>query len=561
MGKITTNKEACNILVDVLVQHGVKHVVISPGSRNAPLIVAFTRTEGIDAQVIVDERSAAFVALGMAQQTGEPVALVCTSGTALLNYSPAVAEAYYQKLPLIVVSADRPKEWIDQDDSQTIRQFEALSQFVKRSYDIPSRCDDDTARWYVNRICNEAMMQALNGRRAPVHINVQLGEPLASLGEWSKKTRCIEMTMPSSKLEESEIIRLATSLRGRKVLIIAGFMQPNKQLETALAELEQSPNVVVMTETIANMPHHRFIRAIDRTLLAMGDKQAEYRPDVLITIGGAIVSRKIKTFLRQYSPDEHWYVGVNDVTVDCMQCLTRHIQTDPATFFTQLNDYFFLFGVAKDTGYSWEMSKLAFAGKNLLDGYIKNIEWSDMLAMDCIFRVLRQHKRFSLQLSNGTVIRYAQLFGDSISVPNFCNRGVSGIDGSTSTALGASLVRGGTTILITGDMSFMYDLSGLASMYNSKKFKIIVLCNGGGGIFRFVKGTASLPELEDYFVVNRQVNIKGYAAAFGFEYLEADCIFSLKKNLDAFLNMKSPVILSVKTDGKISGEILTNYLK
>ena len=183
-----------------------------------------------------------------------------------------------------------------------------------------------------------------------------------------------------------------------------------------------------------------------------------------------------------------------------------------------------------------------------------------MLAMDYIFSALN-HEDISLQLSNGTVIRYAQLFGDRISVPNFCNRGVSGIDGSTSTALGASLVRGGTTILITGDMSFMYDLSGLASMYNSKKFKIIVLCIGGGGIFRFVKGTASLPELDDYFVVDRQVNVKGYAAAFGFEYLEADSIQSLKKNLDAFLNMRSPVILSVKTDGKISGEILTNYLK
>lgn len=557
MGKTTTNKEACNILVDVLVQHGVKHVVLSPGSRNAPLIVAFTRTEGIDAKVIVDERSAAFVALGMAQQTGEPVALVCTSGTALLNYSPAVAEAYYQKLPLIVVSADRPKEWIDQDDSQTIRQFEALSQFVKRSYDIPSRCDDDTARWYVNRICNEAMMQALNGRRAPVHINVQLGEPLASLGEWSKKTRCIEMTMPSPKLEESEIIRLATSLRHRKVLIIAGFMQPNKQLETALAELEQSPNVVVMTETIANMPHNRFIRAIDRTLLAMGDKQAKYRPDVLITIGGAIVSRKIKTFLRQYSPKEHWYVGINDVTVDCMQCLTRHIQTNPETFFTQLNDYYV---AGYDTGYACKMWQLDIIGEQKLLFYTEEIGWSDMLAMDYIFSALN-HEDISLQLSNGTVIRYAQLFGDRISVPNFCNRGVSGIDGSTSTALGASLVRGGTTILITGDMSFMYDLSGLASMYNSKKFKIIVLCNGGGGIFRFVKGTASLPELDDYFVVDRQVNVKGYAAAFGFEYLEADSVKSLQNILATFLKMQSPVILSVKTDGKISGEILTNYLK
>ena len=170
----STDKEVCNILADVAVAHGVRRVVISPGSRNAPLIVALARRAEIGKYVIVDERSAAFAALGMSQQLGEPVMLVCTSGTAVLNYAPAIAEAYYQKLPLIVVSADRPKEWIDQDDSQTIRQFEVLSQFVKKSYDIPARCDDDTARWYANRIVNDAMIEALSGRRAPVHINVQL---------------------------------------------------------------------------------------------------------------------------------------------------------------------------------------------------------------------------------------------------------------------------------------------------------------------------------------------------------------------------------------------------
>ena len=133
----STAKKQCNILVDVLIAHGIRHFVMSPGSRNAPIIVALARRDGIERHVVVDERSAAFIALGLAQQTGEPVAVVCTSGTALLNYAPAVAEAYYQKLPLIVISADRPMEWIDQDDSQTIRQYEALAQFVKKSYDLP----------------------------------------------------------------------------------------------------------------------------------------------------------------------------------------------------------------------------------------------------------------------------------------------------------------------------------------------------------------------------------------------------------------------------------------
>ena len=174
----TTDKDSCLILVSLLVKHGVRHVVISPGSRNAPLVVALAQCDAIEKTVVIDERSAAFIALGKASIVDGAVALVCTSGTAVLNYAPAIAEAYYRKLPIVVVSADRPMEWIDQDDSQTLRQYEALSHYVKRSYNIPSRCDNDTSRWYVNRVVNDAMLCALSGRRAPVHINLQLAIPL-----------------------------------------------------------------------------------------------------------------------------------------------------------------------------------------------------------------------------------------------------------------------------------------------------------------------------------------------------------------------------------------------
>ena len=219
----TTDKEVCNILADVVIAHGVRRAVLSPGSRNAPLLVALARREEIDKYVIVDERSAAFVALGMAQQLGEPVMLVCTSGTAVLNYAPAIAEAYYQKLPLIVVSADRPKEWIDQDDSQTIRQFEVLSQFVKKSYDIPARCNDDIARWYANRIVNDAMIEAMSGRKAPVHINVQLDEPLAGLSEYEGSQRVIEMIAPSQSVSGCDMEKLLDEAVGKDILVIAGF--------------------------------------------------------------------------------------------------------------------------------------------------------------------------------------------------------------------------------------------------------------------------------------------------------------------------------------------------
>ena len=294
----STDKEVCNILADVAVAHGVRRVVISPGSRNAPLIVALARRAEIGKYVIVDERSAAFAALGMSQQLGEPVMLVCTSGTAVLNYAPAIAEAYYQKLLLIVVSADRPKEWIDQDDSQTIRQFEVLSQFVKKSYDIPARCDDDTARWYANRIVNDAMIEALSGRRAPVHINVQLDEPLARLSEYAGSQRIIETVLPSQSLSDNDMDTLLDEAGNKNILVIAGFGGKDSELEYGLDKLASLPNVAVLTETIANLHSDKFIKAVDRTLLAMErGTEDSYKPDLLITVGGAIVSRIVKTFL------------------------------------------------------------------------------------------------------------------------------------------------------------------------------------------------------------------------------------------------------------------------
>lgn len=330
----TTSKIACNILVDVLAAQGIRKFVVSPGSRNAPIIVALSRRDDVVKHVVVDERSAAFVALGIAQQSGEAVGIVCTSGTALLNYAPAVAEAYYQKLPLIVISADRPREWIDQDDSQTIRQYEALSQFVKKSYDLPARCDDATAQWYVNRMVNDAVIEATGGQPAPVHINLQLDEPLGCFADYKEGgERVIESVQPPASLSTATIALLEKIASGKKVLVIAGFGKENPALSEAVEAFRETTGAVVLTETIANIRSDNAVRAIDRTLLAM-DKEDEYVPDVLITLGGALVSRMIKVLMRRHRPAEHWHVGVTSTTVDCMQSLTKRIQVDPVAFFS-----------------------------------------------------------------------------------------------------------------------------------------------------------------------------------------------------------------------------------
>ena len=552
--KETTDKLQCQILVETMHFHGVNHAVVSPGSRNAPLIIALSRSR-IKTHIVVDERSAAYVALGMAQQLKAPVALVCTSGTALLNYAPAVAEAYYQKIPLIVVSADRPQEWIDQDDSQTIRQFKALDQFVKRSYDIPARCDDDTAVWYAERIAHDAMMEATSLRRAPVHINVQLAEPLNGLTTEPYKLRRIHHFPSYDGICRDDIIKLKEQLLHKRVMIIAGFMEMNEPLRQALNAIAANDYAVVLTETISNMADDFTINAIDRTLLAIDENDKRYYPDVVITIGGAIVSRKIKAFLRKVKPD-HWYVGLNDVTVDCFQSLTRRIEANPDTFIpTLFQDSL----TVKSFCTIWKDAHTA--GLRRHHKYLEKIGWSDMKAYETIFDFYQQNPdNLIMHLSNGTTIRYAQLFGDRVIAPNFCNRGVSGIDGCTSTAIGAAMVNG-PAVLITGDMSFLYDISALSAITPKLQLKIVVVDNGGGGIFRFIDSTASLPELEKYFVVKRNLDVEKVAASFGIKTYRADNADSLFEQLSNMMVEDGPAVLVVKTDGKRSAEILKNYFK
>ena len=552
--KETTDKLQCQILVETMHFHGVNHAVVSPGSRNAPLIIALSRSH-IKTHIVVDERSAAYVALGMAQQLKAPVALVCTSGTALLNYAPAVAEAYYQKIPLIVVSADRPQEWIDQDDSQTIRQFKALDQFVKRSYDIPARCDDDTAVWYAERIAHDAMMEATSLRRAPVHINVQLAEPLNGLTTEPYKLRRIHHFPSYDGICRDDIIKLKEQLLHKRVMIIAGFMELNEPLRQALNAIAANDYAVVLTETISNMADDFTINAIDRTLLAIDENDKRYYPDVVITIGGAIVSRKIKAFLRKVKPD-HWYVGLNDVTVDCFQSLTRRIEANPDTFIpTLFQDSL----TVKSFCTIWQDAHTA--GLRRHHKYLEKIGWSDMKAYETIFDFYQQNPdNLIMHLSNGTTIRYAQLFGDRVIAPNFCNRGVSGIDGCTSTAIGAAMVNG-PAVLITGDMSFLYDISALSAITPKLQLKIVVVDNGGGGIFRFIDSTSSLPELEKYFVVKRNLDVEKVAASFGIKTYRADNADSLFEQLSNMMVEDGPAVLVVKTDGKRSAEILKNYFK
>jgi 2-succinyl-5-enolpyruvyl-6-hydroxy-3-cyclohexene-1-carboxylate synthase len=191
----TSDHFAAAELARLCAAKGVKHVVISPGSRSAPLVIAFNGQEGIECLQVIDERSAAFFALGMAQQLHAPVALICTSGSAVLNYGPAIAEAFYQRIPLLVITADRPEEWVDQGEGQAIRQHGVLALHMKRSVQLPRITSDELARWHCGRLINEAIDETLLPVPGPVHVNVPFAEPLYGRTEEQGSSRFIAPVM------------------------------------------------------------------------------------------------------------------------------------------------------------------------------------------------------------------------------------------------------------------------------------------------------------------------------------------------------------------------------
>lgn len=562
----TVDNDSSVALAGLLKAHGVEEAVVSPGSRDMPLIVALNRLGAIRLHVVVDERSAAFVALGMASATGRPVALVCTSGTALLNYAPAVAEAFYRRLPLIVVSADRPLEWIDQDDSQTIRQVGALRNIVKHSYDLPSFTGTDNLRWYVNRTINDAIDLCTMSPAGPVHLNIRIDEPLNRMRfeDEAAVPRTISVVEGRNDLSTADARALGSQLASPlKVLILAGFHRPDEKITRALNKLGRLPNVAVMTEAQSNIHLSSDVASlpnIDSVLTAFSDEtHSEMLPDVVITLGGAILSRMVKTWLRDGAGRvRHWHVGVSENAVDCFRCLEKRILMQPEVFFPQLASAMQPWRAECDYARRWMALRREAA--EVKDRFVEDAEWSDLRAMKYVMESIPSG--CNLQLSNGTAVRYAQLFPYSHIHRIDSNRGVSGIDGCTSTAVGASMAYKGMTVLVSGDMCAQYDMGALAIPDIPAGFRMIVLDNSGGGIFRFIKNTCDVPERDRFLVADVRLPLRDLARGFGLDYYEAADGMECKKCLKNFFRPSArPAILRLITPPEESARILKDYFK
>ncbi|MFS4491548.1 2-succinyl-5-enolpyruvyl-6-hydroxy-3-cyclohexene-1-carboxylic-acid synthase [Maribacter sp. 2308TA10-17] len=555
---------------------GVQNIVISPGSRNAPLILGFTEDPYFNCFSIVDERCAAFFALGIAQQLREPVAVVCTSGSALLNYYPAVSEAFYSDIPLLVISADRPSYKIDVGDGQTIRQDDVFHRHIGYSANLKqdvNHAKDRIERYapellkdtqqdiqlYNDDELNKALEKAIT-TGLPVHINVRFEEPLYdTLQQASVVPSTHKIQEPEIKgiehISECAEIWNASS----KKMVLVGVNDPNKVEQKFLDKLANDPSVIVFTETTSNLHHANFFSSID-SIIAPIEKSNEkeklftaLRPDVLLTFGGLIVSKKIKAFLREYKPRQHWHIDAVK-SYNTFFSLSHHFKMDVNTFFGNFSEE--IKGVQSEYFSFWNSKQNAYELKR--KQYIQQIDFSDMLAFQVISENIPEN--YQLQLANSSTVRYAQLFDLKPSLKVFCNRGTSGIDGSTSTAIGASIYSENPTLFITGDLSFLYDSNGLWNNYVRPDFRIIVINNDGGGIFRILPGKEDTSKFERFFETTHNLQVRKYCETFNFEYLFSDSEKSLKFAISAFYEpSERPRILEVSTPRLLNDKILLGY--
>lgn len=518
-------------LAHLCVAAGCRNAIISPGSRNAILTIAFTSNASLKCYSISDERSAAYIALGMALESKTPTILICTSGTAALNYFPAVAEAFFQEVPLLVLTADRPKEWIHQYDGQTVFQKNVFGKHVLKSFEWPENQNKTEAE----SISNEALNLLLNPFTGPVHINLPIAEPfypsqIPNLREFWEFNRTENKIRPVFKLPTSHT----------KKLLVVGQQDSSELAEKAL-EFSKRYGYVLVADGISNVPGAIHFQDI----FLKKENNKHLIPEFLLTVGMSIISKPLKLFLRENKIKEHWHVQDNPFWIDPFRSITKKIEMDPLVFFDELlNKDGITKNDSKDFVKFWELEN-----SQISQGLTRKLKqtYSEIFALHSLLANLTKNVR--LHVGNSMPVRYLNILHGLLPKSHkiYCNRGTSGIDGSLSTALGQALTTEKDIVAIVGDVSAHYDKNAFWNTYLPKNFKVIILNNGGGVIFGMIDGPRKQESFERFFKTKQPFSFEKIAEGFGLKYM------AIKQNFDmdsaaAFLNQPGPLIVEIFSD-------------
>lgn len=547
-----SDKKSVQWLLTALKSIGLKHVVLSPGSRNAPLIISFANSSSFECYNMVDERSAAFYALGMAKQLNEPVAICCTSGSAVLNYAPAISEAYYQEIPLVVITADRPPELIDQEDGQTIHQENIFSNYIKNSINL-SPCNQLENETLHRQNLIDTLAQSVQYPKGPVHINIPFNEPLYQTTSF-QINESVSITEQLTPTWDLTLAQKDTWEKAKKIVIIVGQMAENKDLEAKLMKLMEQKNIFVLATPLSNLNQPISTSVESLVYNSKPEGLLSYAPELLITLGGSVVSKALKQFIRKVKPTHHWDIDVNPKTIDTYQCLSDKITSTPTYFLDQLINL--TPNINSNFQELWAEKREFVSAKR--EEFVRTQGWNDFSIYNTFLRSITNP--IELHLANSTPVRYIELFDKHPQIAYHCNRGTSGIDGCSSTAAGSALMSDKPCYLITGDLSFLYDSNALWNNHLPNNLKIIIINNQGGNIFKIIKGPTDSKQLE-HFQANTPAKIRALCETFSVNYFSASDENSLKIGLKKLKNATKCAALEIFTTPNESAESYRNYFK
>ncbi|MGN0165221.1 MAG: 2-succinyl-5-enolpyruvyl-6-hydroxy-3-cyclohexene-1-carboxylic-acid synthase [Lachnospiraceae bacterium] len=540
-------------LLALMKAHDIKHVVLSPGGRNIPIAHSMEQDEFFDCYSVVDERSAAYFAIGLAQQFNEPVAICCTSSVAASNYLPGITEAFYLKVPILVLTADRNPYLLDQMENQMIDQVDMFKNFCKLCVQLPivTTADDE---WYCQRKINEAILELKHHGCGPVQIDIPIA---GEIGMYTQETlppvkviRRLEY-----KRNENEWKDKITELKNaNKILVVCGEqIYPSKQLSEAILKFAKKYNCVIATEKVSNIEGPGVLDIFGAAQVMPVDVFEEYVPDIVISFGGNFVSR-IKDLLRvRHANCSHWVIDEGGSICDVFKCLTTIYECTPLEFF----DFF-----ATNTGLTMSNNKKYY---DKWADYVKKAEYPDFpysnsYVIKELSKRIPSDSLMHLGILNAT--RIMSHCKTSENITSYSNIGAFGIDGSMSTFIGQSVAAPDKlAFLVIGDLSFFYDMNALQIRHLGKNVRIMLVNNSGAAEFHFFMGEKLIPTLNRHIAAEHFTSAEGWVKTKGFTYLAAHNQEEFDANIEKFVVAKSdaPIFLEVFTDKKSDAEMLKDY--
>jgi len=593
-----SNIENVNILTSVLKSHGVRRVVVCPGSRNAPLVHNFNELEDVTCYPVTDERSAGFFALGLAMgdpsPCPSPIAVCVTSGSALLNLYPAVAEAFYQKLPVIFISADRPEAWIGQQDGQTLPQANVFGTMVNKSVNLPIIPDyfkhDDEAKqlhdeqaWYCERQVHEAVLDCVHRKIGPVHINIQITEPLYRFYRSElPQTRWLDYVHTNLFGGGFHYGDLLDFLNAKKPMIVVGQDYPATSLY-GIKDIDSWAVTLIEPTALGTSSKDPARRNFSSDLLASSFEEVLYKveydeaymPDFILYVGGSLVSKRLKQFLRRAAAKEGtkvWRVSKDGECIDTFMHLDRIFHADPNQLASAMTDF--------DQKYKEEVEeykdrweKALLAAKHHAHDYeppFSSMAVVKYFQQEYLANAMDDTRECRLFYGNSMAIRLAGIYARQYV---HCNRGVNGIEGTLSAAAGLSVYmserhdpdakKQQKVFCVLGDLSFFYDQNALWNQNLNGSLRIIVLNNGGGAIFGKFKGLKESKAREKLVMAEHQTSAVNICQANDIIYLGADNMKTMQYGIDQLIHTESdrPMLLEVFTDIDTDNQAIEDYFK